>query len=102
MRIRQLTRQALDLRKRNEAMASDQIAHASAGQAQAKEQAQEQAREQVQERAPEQARPQGRSRGVLSNRDFANLFLGETISPVGRQVRQLPMPLEGIIRLNAT
>src|SRR5258708_21401040 len=102
MRIRQLTRQALDLRKRNEAMASDQIAHASAGQAQAKEEAQEQAREQVQERAPEQARPPGRSRGVLSNRDFAKLFLGETISQVGSQVTQFTMPLVAIITLNAT
>ncbi len=83
-------------------MASDQIAHASAGQAQAKEQAQEQAREQVQERAPEQARPQGRSRGVLSNRDFAKLFLGETISQVGSQVTQFTMPLVAIITLNAT
>lgn len=40
--------------------------------------------------------------GVLSNRDFARLFAGETISQIGSQVTQFTMPLVAIITLNAT
>jgi MFS family permease len=39
---------------------------------------------------------------VLANRDFAKLFIGETISQVGTQVTQFTMPLVAIITLNAS
>ena len=43
-----------------------------------------------------------RPAGVLSNRDFARLFAGETISQIGSQVTQFTMPLVAIITLNAS
>jgi len=40
--------------------------------------------------------------GVLSNRDFAKLFAGETISQIGSQITQFTVPLVAIITLNAS
>jgi MFS family permease len=48
------------------------------------------------------AQASARPGGVLSNRDFARLFAGETISQVGSQVTQFTMPLVAIITLHAT
>ncbi len=40
--------------------------------------------------------------GILANRDFAKLWLGETISDIGSQVTQFTLPLVAIITLKAT
>ncbi len=55
--------------------------------------------DQIAESSPATTAPAG---GVLSNRDFARLFAGETISQIGSQVTQFTMPLVAIITLNAT
>lgn len=49
-----------------------------------------------------QAVAPARTRGLLANRDFTKLFVGETISQIGSQVTQFTMPLVAIITLNAT
>jgi MFS family permease len=43
-----------------------------------------------------------RTRGVLANRDFTKLFIGETISLTGSQITQFTMPLIAIITLKAS
>jgi MFS family permease len=43
-----------------------------------------------------------KSGGVLTNRDFAKLFAGETISQIGSQITQFTIPLVAIITLNAS
>lgn len=63
-------------------MTSDQIAQPSAAQ--------------------DEEQAQSRTRGVLANRDFTKLFVGEAISQIGSQVTQFTMPLVAIITLNAT
>ena len=41
-------------------------------------------------------------KGVLSNRDFAKLWTGETISEAGTQVTQFAMPLVAVLTLRAS
>jgi Na+/melibiose symporter-like transporter len=48
------------------------------------------------------ARAAPKPAGVLSNRDFAKLFAGETISQIGTQITQFTVPLVAIITLNAS
>jgi predicted MFS family arabinose efflux permease len=40
--------------------------------------------------------------GVLANRDFVKLWIGETVSLVGTQMTQLALPLVAIVTLQAT
>jgi MFS-type transporter involved in bile tolerance (Atg22 family) len=42
------------------------------------------------------------SEGVLANRDFVKLWVGETISLIGTQVTQFTIPLVALLTLNAT
>ena len=45
---------------------------------------------------------QDASGGILANRDFAKLWIGETISDIGSQVTQFALPLVAILTLKAT